>query len=164
MAPHPTSRRKAAAGIAPNFVGDRESSSELGFRGDHGATAANWTAGRLPVVASRDDKDNKDDKGLAFLTLDEVGIIIDCDGAIEAMFGYPRADLIFRHVSMLLPRLEDMELIQGGHLSSRLHYLCHVGLPFLVRPRDGEQFLGYLLLTDLSHPAEWRLRLSVRRS
>ena len=143
-----------------------ESDMTIEFRRDHVENRLKQAQGRSygcsdPALAFRD---NVDDGGLAFLTLDEVGIIIDCDGAIEAMFGYPRADLIFRHVSMLLPRLEDMELIQGGHLSSRLHYLCHVGLPFLVRPRDGEQFLGYLLLTDLSNPAERRLRLSVRRS
>lgn len=119
------------------------------------------TSERLPVLASRDDNG---DNGLAFLTLDEGGVIIDCDGAVEAMFGYSPADLIYRHVSVLLPRLQDMELTQGGQLSSRLHYLCHIGVPFLVRCRDDEHFLGNLLLTDLSTPAERRLRLGIRRS
>lgn len=104
------------------------------------------------------------DRNLAFLTLDKEGGIVDCDGAIEAMFGYSPAELLFRHVSILLPRLQYFELIQGGQLNEKLHYLCHIGLSFLVRPRDHKQFYGYLSLTDLSNPLEWRVRLSIRRS
>lgn len=104
------------------------------------------------------------DKGVAFLTLDEAGAIVDCDGSVEEMFGYAPRDLIFQHVSKLIPRLQYMKLIQGGQLNSRLHYLCHIGLPFLVQPHKSEQYMGYLSLTDLSDRIAWRVRLGVRRS
>lgn len=32
------------------------------------------------------------DKGVAFLTLDEAGAIVDCDGPVEEMFGYASRD------------------------------------------------------------------------
>lgn len=102
------------------------------------------------------------DKGVAFLTLDEAGAIVDCDGPVEEMFGYAPRDLIFRHISKLIPRLQYMELMQGGHLNPRLHYLCHIGLPFGVQPLEGEPFSGYLSLTDLSDPLARRVRLGIR--
>jgi PAS domain-containing protein len=103
------------------------------------------------------------DKGVAFLTLDEAGAIVDCDGPVEQMFGYAPRDLIFQHISKLIPRLQYMDLMQGGRLNSRLHYLCHIGLPFSVQPHESGQFLGYLSLTDLSDQVARRVRLGVRR-
>lgn len=103
------------------------------------------------------------DEGVAFLTLDEAGAIVDCDGMAEDMFGYAPRDLTFQHISKLIPRLSYMELMQGGQLNSRLHYLCHIGLPFLVRPCESGQFLGYLSLTNLSDQVARRVRLGVRR-
>jgi len=114
-------------------------------------------AGSRPVKPFLADKD------MAFLTLDEAGAVTDCDGPVEELFGYAPRDLIFRHVSLLVPRLLYMELMPGGQLNSRLRYLCHIGLPFLVRPREGKEFLGALSLTDLGNPAGQRVRLSIRR-
>lgn len=103
------------------------------------------------------------DRGVAYLTLDEVGMIVDCDGAIEAMFDYSPAELLLRHVSILLPRLQYFELLQNGRINERLHYLCHIGLPFLVRPRDRQPYDGYLSLTGVGGPVEQRVRLNIRR-
>lgn len=104
------------------------------------------------------------DKNRAFLMLDEDGVIVDCDGAIEPMFGYAPADLISRHVSMLLPKLQYIELMQNGQLNARLHYLCHIGLPFQVRRRDRRQYMGHLSLSDLSNRNLRRVRMCVWHS
>lgn len=103
------------------------------------------------------------ENGAVFLTLDETGVIVDWDDPVETMFGYSPRDLIFRHISKLIPRLLYMELIQGGQINSRLHYLCHIGLPFLVQPDQGKQFQGFLSLTDLGNPLERRVRLGIQR-
>lgn len=116
-----------------------------------------WQAGSRPGLPFMADKD------MAFLTLDEAGAVVDCDGPVEELFGYAPRDLIFRHVSLLLPRLLYMELMPGGQINSRLHYLCHIGLPFRVQPREGGEFLGALSLTDLGNPAGRRVRLGIRR-
>lgn len=96
--------------------------------------------------------------------LDEAGVILECDGDTEAMFGYSHENLISRHVSLLLPKLQSIELMAGGRLNPRLHYLCRVGLPFQVRRRDKERYLSYLSLTDLSNVEKRRVRLCIRRS
>lgn len=103
------------------------------------------------------------DRGVAYLTLDEAGAIADYDGAIEAMFDYSPEELLFRHISSLLPRLQYFELIQDGRINERLHYLCHIGLPFLVRPRDQQQYEGYLSLNVVGNSFEQRVRLCIRR-
>lgn len=46
------------------------------------------------------------DMGVAFLTLDEAGAVVDCDGSVEGMFGYAPRDLIFQPASKLIPRLQ----------------------------------------------------------
>ena len=77
---------------------------------------------------------------LATITLDERGMICDCSRASESLFKYRRSELVWRHVSMLLPGLETWELIQNGQPNSRLRFLCRTGLPFQAVPRTGERF------------------------
>ena len=97
------------------------------------------------------------------LTLDERGMIHDCDDASENMFGYQRTELVWQHISMLVPQLTDIELVQNGQINSQLRFLCRLGGRFHGQKRCGERFAAHLFFFDLGTPSSPRLRLLVRR-
>ena len=97
------------------------------------------TAG-IPEVPSND---------LAAFTLDDLGVIRDCSGACEPVFGYMQEALVGRHISMLLPQLADTDLVQEGRVNSRLAFLCHCAFAFRARHRDGQSFSGELFINRL---------------
>ncbi len=98
----------------------------------------------------------------AVLTLDDRGMIYDCNGACEALFKYHRSELVWRHISMLLPQFEELELMENGQPNSLLGYLCHIGLQFRGVTRDGRSFASELFLNCLDSAGHGRLSLIVR--
>ncbi|MGA7180627.1 MAG: PAS domain-containing protein, partial [Thiobacillaceae bacterium] len=69
---------------------------------------------------------------LAPLFLNDDGLIEDCSSACEAVFGYPKQQLRGHHVSLLLPKLEGIELVNQGQVKPRLKFLCHCAVPFMA--------------------------------
>jgi PAS domain S-box-containing protein len=100
--------------------------------------------------------------GMAALTLDERGMICDCNSASEKLFGYRRSELVWRHVSMLLPQLTGIDLLEDGRINAELRFRCHIDYRFQVLNRNGERFLGGLWLNDLRNNGSRRLRAIVR--
>ena len=96
------------------------------------------------------------------LMVDERGIICDCNRAIESLFGYRRSEVVWRHISMLLPQMHDIELMLQGHVNPKLQFLCRIGKPFAALARSGECFDSTLFLNDLGNPGSPRLRVIVR--
>ncbi len=98
---------------------------------------------------------------LATIALDDDGLIKTCSSACEALFGYRSAELLGRHVSLLLPKLEGVALIIGNEINPRLKYLCHCAIPFLARRRDGGIFSGEVFFNRLNN-ADMGLQVIVR--
>lgn len=86
---------------------------------------------------------------LAALTLDDMGVIRDCNRACEQMFGYLPDELASRHVSMILPQLPHTGLVQDERINSHLAYLCHCATAFQARRRDGRHFASELFINLL---------------
>jgi len=101
---------------------------------------------------------------MAALTLDERGMICDCDPAAEALFKCRRSELVWRHVSLLLPQLAEFELMPNGQANPRLRFLCHIGQRFQAVAQDGEHFASELFLNLLDNIERGRLSLIVRRT
>ena len=99
----------------------------------------------------------------AALMLNERGMIRDCSKSLEELVGYTRSELVWRHVSMLLPQLEESAMIRGGRLNPRIGYLCHCGQLFQVRNRDGHSFQSEIRLFELENSGRRTLRLIVCR-
>jgi PAS domain-containing protein len=97
------------------------------------------------------------------LVLDDRGMIQECSGASEDLFGYRPNELVWQHVSLVLPQLAEVRLVENGQINSRLHFLCSLGGYFRALTRSGEQFASDLFLNDLGKPGAPRLRLIVRR-
>lgn len=86
---------------------------------------------------------------LAVIALDDHGVICNGNDICEEMFGYAQDELPGCHVSILLPQLGDIELVQGERVNSHLAFLCHSGIPFQARRRDGGQFTIELFINRL---------------
>lgn len=99
---------------------------------------------------------------MAALTLDDRGMVCDCNPASEALFKYRRSELIRRHVSMLLPQLAGLELVQNGEPNPRLRFLCRIGQSYQAVTQCGESFAGQLFFNVLDNIGCGRLSLIVR--
>jgi PAS domain S-box-containing protein len=86
---------------------------------------------------------------LAVIAVDDHGLIRHGNDICEEMFGYRRDELPGRHVSILLPQLQETELVQGERVNSHLAFLCHSGIPFQARRGDGRQFTIELFINRL---------------
>jgi len=98
---------------------------------------------------SRPDAPAVDPTDLAMLALDDRGVIQNCSRTCEQVFGYRQDELAGRHVSTLLPQLEDTELVLEDRVNSRLAFLCHCAIPFHARPRDGNSFTSEIFINRL---------------
>lgn len=99
---------------------------------------------------------------MAVLRLNDRGMIRDCNRAIETLFNYRRSELVWRHVSILLPQLAEMALLQDGQPNPRLRFQCRIGRHFQALTRDGEQFASELFINFLGSTENSRLLLIVR--
>lgn len=120
------------------------------------------TLPRQPQANNRSDDDTTAACDPPALTVDERGMICDCNRAIESLFGYRRSEVVWRHISMLLPQMEDVDLMPKGKVNPRLQFLCRIGKPFAALDRSGERFDSNLFFNDLGNPGSPRLRVIVR--
>lgn len=97
--------------------------------------------GHVPAVDTID---------LARLSLNDQGVIQNCNQTCEQVFGYRPDELAGRHISTLLPQLEDTELVLEDRINPRLAFLCHCAIPFQARRRDGNSFNSELFINRLS--------------
>lgn len=100
----------------------------------------------------------------ALFTLDAQGLIHYCSQAAASLFKYRRSELLGRHVSVLLPQLAELELVQNGELNSRLRFLFHTGRHFAAITKDAQSFCGDIFLNKLDDTGAGRLSLIVNRA
>lgn len=93
------------------------------------------------------------------LSLDERGMIRDCNRAAEKLSGYLRSELVWRHVSLLLPQLPENSLISGGRFNPKLNFLCHCGHLFHLQHSNGSSLRSELHLVELNNSGRGSLRL-----
>lgn len=98
------------------------------------------------------------------LSLDERGMIQWCNKPFESLLGFRRSELIWQHVSKLLPEFADIELVQNGQVNPRLNYLCHCGHLYETQSKDGDIFLASLALIRIEHNGKKSIRMIVRFS
>lgn len=91
----------------------------------------------------------QDHGDLAVLNLDDMGVIQDGSHACTQIFGYPLAELVGKHVSLLLPDLPHAGLVSDGRILPRLAYLCRCGVAFQARHRSGTRFASELFVNRL---------------
>ena len=120
------------------------------------SVAGSFTANNHSYIATGDEED------VAVLTLDDRGMVCDCNPAGEALFKFRRSELVWRHVSMLLPQLAGIELVKNGQPNPHLRFVSRVGGYFQVVARDNECFFSELIFNLLDCSGPCRLLLAVR--
>jgi PAS domain S-box-containing protein len=98
------------------------------------------------------------------LSLDERGMIQDCTKSLEKLFGFKRPDLVWQHVSHLIPQLEGIELIQAGKINSHLQYISRCGHNYRTQNRQGDIFFANLCFVQVEYNGRHSLRLIVNPS
>ena len=126
----------------------------------------NGSARRVEFSAAQQDHAaqrlaSKERNDVAVLTLDGGGIIRDCDTAGEYLFKYRRNELKGQQVSMLLPDLAGVPVVEHGQPNPRLRHLSRAGHQFCTVTKDGERFGSELYLNLLDNTGEARLTLLV---
>jgi len=99
---------------------------------------------------------------VAALILNDRGMICDCNRDSEMLFKYRRSELVWRHVSMLLPQLAKVEMLENGQPNPHLRFLCRIGRYFESVACGGEHFASALFLNLLDSTGHGRLSLIVR--
>lgn len=120
------------------------------------STTCRATAGSRVGVSAGAEQD------MAVLTLDDRGMVYSCNRAGEALFKYRLRELVCRHISILLPRLADLELMQNGQPNPRLRFLCHIGVQFRATTQNGGSFASELFFNCLDGKGNARSSLIVR--
>ncbi len=98
------------------------------------------------------------------LSLDERGMILDCSKSFEQQFGFRRIDLVWQHVSRLLPQLKNVDLIQAGQINRMLNFLCHCGQLFEAQTQQGESLTARLSFVHIDNQERRSLKLIVQPS
>jgi hypothetical protein len=97
----------------------------------------------------------------AVLTLDVNGLIRNCNKAAAKLMKCPTSQLVWQHVSNLLPQLADTELMQNGHINPRLRFLSRVGHRFQLAMPGGGLASGRIFFNDLENAGRHNLRLII---
>jgi PAS domain S-box-containing protein len=95
------------------------------------------------------------------LTLDERGMICDCSKAGEELFGYRRKDMVWQHVSKLLPELAEISLVKNGELNQQLGFLSHCGHHFRAINQLGNAFMNELYFVLLDYAGRRTIRMII---
>ncbi len=97
----------------------------------------------------------------AVLTLDVNGLIRNCNKEAAKLMKCPTSQLVWQHVSNLLPQLADTELMQDGHINPRLRFLSRIGHRFQLAMPGGGLASGRIFFSDLENAGRHHLRLII---
>ncbi|HUV99333.1 MAG TPA: PAS domain-containing protein [Gallionella sp.] len=129
---------------------------------------------RIAIIGSnfsfKGELDDRVDEPLAkshdspALSLDERGMIQDCNKSCEGLFGYLRRELVWQPVSSLFFQLAGAVWVRDGRFNPRLNFLCRCGKLFHAQNRQGDTFTSTLSFACLEYDGRLTLRLIVSPS
>jgi hypothetical protein len=91
--------------------------------------------------------DENDDR--LVLTLHLNGMITECNKAGGRLLDCLPSELVWRHISQLLPQLKNVALMQGQNLSPYLRFLSRVGYQFEVISLKGAHLIGKAFFCEI---------------
>lgn len=83
------------------------------------------------------------------LTLHYNGMISDCNKAGGKLLGCLPSELIWQHISRLLPQLKNIALMQGQNLNPYLRFLSRVGYKFDVISLKGAHLVCKVFFCEI---------------
>ena len=101
---------------------------------------------------------------LPVLLLDEDGLISDCNETVEMLFGYSHGEIVWQHISCLIPQLQGLELVEKGRINPKLDFICHCGHIFQGLSKEGSAIPAEMSLIALQHGGSFTLRVILHPS
>jgi hypothetical protein len=98
---------------------------------------------------------------LPMLTLDERGMILDCNTPFERLFDIEWRDLAWHHITRLFPELSASDFVQAGQVYPILDYLHRCAQLHQTRNRRGVSFSCKLFFAGFVDEGKYRLSLTV---
>lgn len=104
-------------------------------------------------------EDSENDK--LILTLHYNGMITDCNKAGGRLLGCLPSELIWQHISRLLPQLKNIALTQGQDLNPYLRFLSRVGYKFEVIGSKGVHMICKVFFCEIGSMGHRFLRVII---
>lgn len=96
------------------------------------------------------------------LTLNDKGMIRQCSKTSRELLGCPASELIWKPISMLLPQLDGVQLMNGRRINPRLRFLSRLGHHFEVICPDGIRLASEIFLSSVENAGHSYLRVILR--
>lgn len=109
-----------------------------------------------PVAASEENDENR-----LVLTLHYNGMITECNKAGGKLLGCLPSELIWQHISRLLPQLKNVALMEGPNLNPYLHFLSRVGYKFEVISLKGARLIARVFFCEIGSMEHRFLRVII---
>lgn len=106
-------------------------------------------------------KDEDSDEDRLVLTLHYNGMITECNKAGGKLLGCRSSELIWRHISQLLPQLKNVALMNGANLNPYLHFLSRVGYKFDVISLKGVHLIARVFFCEIGSMEHRFLRVII---
>ena len=109
------------------------------------------------TLARRDDYDSKtannyvEEDEFAVLILSDDGVVRDCNQAGAKLLGNSPKNLPKLHISKILPKLANIDLVKGRRANPYLRFLSRIGHLFEVVSMSGAHFTGRLFFSDVEN-------------
>jgi len=115
---------------------------------------------RASIVKPAAASDVSDENRLV-LTLHYNGMITECNKAGGKLLGCLPSELIWQHISRLLPQLKNVALMEGSNLNPYLHFLSRVGYKFDVISLRGARFIARVFFCEIGSMEHRFLRVII---
>lgn len=99
---------------------------------------------------------------VAVLMLNDKGMIRECNELAGRFFGYQPSQLVWRHISMLLPQLAEIVLMQGEQVNPRLLFLSRIDHRFKIVGSDSRTSFSRLFFHPVGSSGRRFLRVLIR--
>jgi len=102
-----------------------------------------------------------DDGNRLVLTLHYNGMITECNKAGSRLLQCLPSELIWQHISRLLPQLKNVALMEGSNLNPYLHFLTRVGYKFEVISLSGARLIARVFFCEIGSMEHRFLRVII---
>ena len=104
---------------------------------------------------------DESDENRLVLTLHFNGMITECNKAGGKLLGCLPSELIWQHISRLLPQLKNVSLMEGSNLNPYLHFLSRVGYKFDVISLRGARLIARVFFCEIGSMEHRFLRVII---
>jgi hypothetical protein len=112
-------------------------------------------------VAKQAAVSDESDENRLVLTLHYNGMITECNKAGGKLLGCLPSELIWQHISRLLPQLKNVALMEGSNLNPYLHFLSRVGYKFDVISFRGVRLIARVFFCEIGSMEHRFLRVII---